>query len=190
MKNEIVSIRLLCTNRDIPSQLRIGELRQIVKAEGTSIQLSNVMRPTLQLTPMLDKTQYWTTVSNLAQNYKSLLEPDALRQMLFSYNFPAMHNKQAERSALKAFSGILSIESHQAERKIANGLIIRGVESHLYVKQSAFNSEGELYLFGAVLARFFSQHATLNSFHLLTLINMDNQERYTWPVKVGQHSLI
>lgn len=192
--DETISVRYICTNKDLPSQLRIGDIytRVSKKTAGLSgsVLLTNITRPTMQLLPMLDESQYWTTISKLAQNYKSLLNLDSLKQVLLSYNFPAMHNRQSEKSALKKLSGIQKIETRQAERKIANGLVVRGSETSLYIKQSVFNSEGELYLFGTVLAQFFSQYATLNSFHLLTMVNTDNQERYTWPVNIGQHSLI
>ncbi|PHI31719.1 type VI secretion system baseplate subunit TssF [Budvicia aquatica] len=189
--DETISVRYICTNKDLPSHLRIGDISTLVSKKTTgSVLLTNITRPTMQLLPMLDESQYWTTISKLAQNYKSLLNPDSLKQILLSYDFPAMHNRQSEKSALKKLSGIQKIETQQAERKIANGLVVRGSETSLYIKQSVFNSEGELYLFGTVLAQFFSQYATLNSFHLLTMVNTDNQERYTWPVNIGQHSLI
>ncbi len=74
--------------------------------------------------------------------------------------------------------------------RLFRGLPVRGLQTTLWLEQSAFGSEGELYLFGTVLARFFSLYASVNSFHLLKVINLDNQECYQWPVQTGQHALM
>ncbi|WP_157466004.1 type VI secretion system baseplate subunit TssF, partial [Colwellia sp. TT2012] len=55
---------------------------------------------------------------------------------------------------------------------------------------SAFGSEGDLYLFGTVLSRFFTLYASINSFHELVVINSSNNERYTWGAKIGVQPLI
>lgn len=188
-KIETISIKMLCSNKDEPSHLKIGEMNQVITQDNTHISLRNIIRPTLQLLPMIDETQYWTTISNLAQNYNSLLQDDILKQIFQSYHFPAMHNNQQEKSLLKIISGINKINSYQVERKLSNGMIVRGVTTELHLTQSVFKSEGDLYLWGTVLAHFLAQQAALNSFHLLVVVNINNKERYTWPVKIGQHFL-
>ncbi|MFU2083444.1 type VI secretion system baseplate subunit TssF, partial [Gallibacterium anatis] len=60
----------------------------------------------------------------------------------------------------------------------------------LYIKQSEFNGEGEMFLFCTILSRFFSLYASVNSFHKLKVINIDNQESYEWPIQIGQHKLM
>ncbi|SCC00868.1 type VI secretion system baseplate subunit TssF [Gilliamella intestini] len=188
---ETISVRLLCSNKDKPSELKIGDLKQVISIDDKSqITLKNIIRPTLQLVPMIDESQYWTTISNLAKNYKSLLQQDILKQIFQSYHFPAMHNPQQERTLLKILSGIVKIESCQVKRKLANKMVVQGVKTYIHLSQSVFKSEGDLYLWGTVLAHFLAQQAALNSFHLLVIVNIDNQEHYTWPVKVGQHLLI
>jgi type VI secretion system protein ImpG len=188
---ETISVKLLCSNKDKPSELKIGDLKQVISIDDKSqMTLKNIIRPTLQLVPMIDESQYWTTISNLAKNYKSLLQQDILKQIFQSYHFPAMHNPQQERTLLKILSGIVKIESCQVKRKLANKMVVQGVKTYIHLSQSVFKSEGDLYLWGTVLAHFLAQQAALNSFHLLVIVNIDNQEHYTWPVKVGQHLLI
>ena len=70
------------------------------------------------------------------------------------------------------------------------GLPVRGLRSVLTLKEAAFGSEGELYLFGAVMSRFFGLYASINSFHELEVLNADNGERYHWDMLAGEQPLI
>jgi type VI secretion system protein ImpG len=110
-------------------------------------------------------------------------------QILRTYDFPALHDKQAEQASRKRLAGIESIETTPIDR-LVQGMPVRGLKSILSVRQSAFSSEGELYLFSTVLAHFFSLYASVNAFHLLEVVNIDNKERYRWPVQIGQHSMM
>ncbi len=83
----------------------------------------------------------------------------------------------------------MSIDSKPKERLI-KGLPVRGLESTLVLDPKAFGSEGDLYLFGTVLSRFFALYASINSFHELVVINSENQERYSWGIQTGQQPLI
>ncbi len=74
--------------------------------------------------------------------------------------------------------------------RLVRGMPVRGIQSLLSLRQSAFGSEGDLYLFSSVMAHFFSLYASVNAFHQLEVVNLDNQERYRWPVQLGQHSLM
>ena len=47
-----------------------------------------------------------------------------------------------------------------------------------------------MFLFGSVLSQFFTLYASVNSFHKLKIINVDNQEVYEWPIQIGQHALM
>ena len=74
---------------------------------------------------------------------------------------------------------------HTACRISVRGLPVRGLKSTLSVYQSAFSSEGGLYLFCSVIAHFFGLYTSVNTFHELEVINMDNREVYLWPAKIN-----
>ncbi len=44
----------------------------------------NLFKPTVPLYPLLDKTLYWSELTNLSLNYQSLLNLDSLKKY---YNF-------------------------------------------------------------------------------------------------------
>ncbi len=187
--DEAISVRLTCTNRSHAAQLQVGSICVPTGSSPSFATFSNLTRPTRALRPALDGSLHWTLISNLSLNYLSLLQRDAVVQVLRTYDFPALHDKQAEQASRKRLAGIEAITSQPVER-LVRGMPVRGVKSLLSLRQSAFASEGELYLFSSVLAHFFSLYASVNAFHLLEVINLDNQERYRWPVQLGQHALM
>ncbi|GAB7209289.1 hypothetical protein OS31_07940 [Dickeya oryzae] len=187
--DESISVSLTCTNRSRAAQLPVGAICVPTGSSPSFATFRNLIRPTRPLRPALDGSLHWTLISNLSLNYVSLLRRDALVQILRTYDFPALHDKQAEQASRKRLAGIETIETTPVDR-LVQGMPVRGLKSVLSVRQSAFASEGELYLFSTVLAHFFSLYASVNAFHLLEVVNIDNKERYRWPVQIGQHSMM
>ncbi|MDR5013187.1 type VI secretion system baseplate subunit TssF [Aeromonas veronii] len=187
--DESISVTLTCTNRSRAARLKVGSICVPTGSSPSFATFRNLIRPTRPLRPALDGSLHWTLISNLSLNYVSLLRRDALVQVLRTYDFPALHDKQAEQASRKRLAGIEEIETTPVDR-LVRGMPVRGLKSVLSIRQSAFGSEGELYLFSTVLAHFFSLYASVNAFHLLEVVNLDNKERYQWPVQIGQHSLM
>ncbi|WAF92318.1 type VI secretion system baseplate subunit TssF [Aeromonas hydrophila] len=187
--DESISVTLTCTNRSRAARLKVGSVCVPTGSSPSFATFRNLIRPTRPLRPALDGSLHWTLISNLSLNYVSLLRRDALVQVLRTYDFPALHDKQAEQASRKRLAGIEEIETKPVDR-LVRGMPVRGLKSELSIRQSAFGSEGELYLFSTVLAHFFSLYASVNAFHLLEVVNLDNKERYQWPVQIGQHSLM
>lgn len=188
-RHEAVSLTLTCTNRQLPDQLAVGEVCMATESTPAFATFHNITRPTATLRPTLDGSLLWTLISNLSLNYLSLLEEDALRTVLRVYDFRAMVDRQAERVSQKRLAGIQGIETRPVDRMV-KGLPVRGIQSVLRLDQQAFASEGDLFLFGTVLSQFFSLYASINAFHLLEVVNTDNQERYTWTLQQGQQPLM
>ncbi|AIQ99831.1 type VI secretion protein [Pluralibacter gergoviae] len=187
--DECISVTLTCTNRGQAAELLIGDICESTGTSPTFATFRNITRPTRPLRPALDGSLQWTLISNLSLNYVSLLRRDALVQVLRTYDFPTLYDKQAEQTSRKRLAGIETIETEPVDRLI-RGMPVRGLKSVLSLRQSAFSGEGELYLFSTVLAHFLSLYASVNAFHLLEVHNLDNKERYRWPVKAGQHSMM
>ncbi|WP_050549155.1 type VI secretion system baseplate subunit TssF, partial [Yersinia pestis] len=189
LAEENVSVSLTCTNRELPLSLRVGDINQLSTDSPSFATFRNITRPSVPLYPVLDGGLHWSLLSNMSLNYMSLLDKDALKQILHTYDFPSLHNRQSARASQKKLDAIQRIETQPIDR-LFRGLPVRGLQTTLWLEQGAFSSEGELYLFSTVLARFFSLYASVNAFHLLKVINLDNQECYEWPVQTGQHALM
>lgn len=187
--NESISVDLTCTNRDIPSYLKVGDICIKTDKNPAVANFSNITRPSIPLHPILDGTLAWKLISNASLNYLSLLEINALKEIIKTYDLPSWHSKRSAKISQKKLDAILSIETKPIDRLFKN-ISIRGLQSTLYIKQSEFKGQGEMFLFCTVLSRFFSLYASVNSFHKLKVINVDNQESYEWPIQIGQHQLM
>lgn len=186
---EVVSVELTCTNRDLPAQLKTGDIHRAMGKNPAVSSFRNVTRPSHPLYPILDGSLHWSLLSNMSLNYLSLLDLDALKQVLRTYDLPGIHHPQAARLSQQKLDAIEKIETKPVDH-LFKGVPIRGLASTIYIRQTPFVCEGELYLLGTVLSHFFSLYASVNSFHELKIVNIDNQECYEWPERIGQHALI
>ncbi|WP_127959559.1 type VI secretion system baseplate subunit TssF [Serratia microhaemolytica] len=189
LTEENVSVSLTCTNRELPLSLSVGDISHPTSESPAFATFSNITRPSVPLYPVLDGTLHWSLLSNMSLNYMSLLDKDALKQIIHTYDFPSIYNRQSARASQRRLDAIQRVETKPIDR-LFRGLPVRGLQTTLWLEQSAFSSEGELYLFSTVLAHFFSLYASVNAFHLLKVVNLDNQECYEWPVQTGQHALM
>ncbi|MGF1873277.1 type VI secretion system baseplate subunit TssF [Photobacterium indicum] len=187
--SEAISLQLTCTNRQLPLELGRGDICIATDTSPVYASFENITEPTQPLRPVLDGSLLWTLISNLSLNYLSLLSRDALCSVLRAYDFRALVDRQAELIAKQRLDGIVTITTQPIE-KFLRGLPVRGLRSEITLVQDAFGSEGDLYLFGTVLSRFFALYASINSFHELVVINSENRERYTWGTQMGLQPLI
>lgn len=186
---ETVSVSLNCTNRNIASRLSTHSIsldKEFIP-EG-ALSASNLFKPTVPLYPLLGQTLYWSELTNLSLNYQSLLNLTSLKQILQLYDLPAVFHRQTARQSQQCLDSLLDLQTERVEH-FYRGLPVRGLKTTLTVRQSAFLSEGSLYLFCTVIAQFFALYTSVNMFHELEVINIDNKETYRWPAQINQQTL-
>lgn len=187
--NECISLRLTCSNRQLPTRLGKGDICITTDTSPSFARFENITEPSAPVRPVLDGSLLWTLISNLSLNYLSLLSRDAICSIIRSYDFRALVDRQAEQVTRMRLNGIVAIQSRPSER-IIRGLPVRGLKTELKLDQQYFASEGDLYLFASVLNRFFALYASINSFHELVVVNVHNKESYAWDLQLGQQPLI
>ncbi len=188
-KEETVSVSMLCTNADLPSMLKVGDVSVATEATPPFVDFTNITEPTKNYPPVLDSELHWSLISNLALNYLSLLKIEPLKNILRCYDFVGHHDVQSERQTKQRMDGLKSIETNPVDRLI-KGFPIRGMESTLNISPEGFLCHGEVYLLGSVLAQFFSLYSSINSFHQLKVCNLGNNEVYEWPLEQGKQPVI
>jgi len=187
--DETISVSLECTNGVAPTHLGIGDLNRPMRNLPSFVTPRNLTRPSPPCYPLVDGSLQWQLISALSLNYLSLQDAPALRNILMAFDFPARTNMQRERGAKLRLEGIETIASERVDR-LFKGLPVRGMRTHIGMRESHFESEGEMFLFASVLAEFFALYATVNSFHELLVQGVERGEVYRWQPRIGNQPLL
>jgi type VI secretion system protein ImpG len=188
---EALTLRTLCTNRDLPSRLPFGAETGDFELEGMpSIRrIISLRKPTGALRPPVGKGALWRLISQLSLNYLSLVSEgkEALQEILRLYNFTdsAYLEKQIE--------GITALESRKHFARVAsdNGIAFaRGTQVEIVFDEEQFVGGG-VYLFASVLEQFLGLYVSMNSFSQLIAKTVQRREALrSWPPRAGQAILL
>jgi type VI secretion system protein ImpG len=188
---DTVTVRLTCTNGDLPSRLPFGNEKGDLDLEGAAPIKRIVMlkKPTSTIRPPTGRNALWRLISHLSLNYLSLVEDgrEALQHILRLYNFTdsAYIQKQIE--------GITKVDSarHFARVISESGIsFARGTRIHLELDEEQFVGGG-VYLFASVLERFMGLYVSMNSFSQLAISTTQRREVLEqWPPRAGHKILM
>ena len=85
--------------------------------------------------------------------------------------------------------GIKRIAATPATR-LVDGHPVRGLSVEVDLDEENFGSEGEAYLFGAILDEFFAQYISLNAFLRLVVKGIKFGEIHAWPTRIGERIIL
>jgi type VI secretion system protein ImpG len=119
----------------------------------------------------------------------SLHDRKALAAIIAVYDTSALNDRQAERVMQNRADGIVDLATKPIDRLFA-GRPVRGLQSVMRMRESCFESPGEMFLFASVLAEFLALYATTNSFHQLEVTGVERNQTWLWPAKPGLQPLI
>ncbi len=186
---DVISIDATCTNRRLPSQLKIGDLRVSTASSPAVASFANVTGVTPPLPPPIGRELQWRVLSHMAMTYRSISELEVLKATVDIYNFQALIDRQAARANQLRVAAIKSIEVRATDR-LYRGAPIRGIAAKLELDEAGFSSEGDMYLFAHVLNEMFASYVALNSFTQLSVTGMSTRAEYKWEPKNGHRYLI
>ena len=199
-EKETVIVRMLCTNRDLPSRLpRVGDevrFETAFAAPGTKVRC--VRNPTGSLRAANPKGRYWQLVSHLNLNHFSLTGDEdglaALKAILQLYDFTdPIAEPQAAAQARQSIDGVVGIGSRRVTGWVGSGELggfARGLEVQLDLDETKFVGNSG-YLFAAVLERFLGLSVSINSFtQLVAKFRQQETELKRWPPRSGDRPLV
>jgi type VI secretion system protein ImpG len=186
-----LTVRLTCTNRDIPSRLPFGmESGDFELESGAPVHSIMALRkPTPALRPPTGKSSLWRLVSHLSLNYLSLVAQgrEALQEILKLYNFTN------SSYSVKQIEGITNLKSRPQFARIVseNGITFaRGTRVDLELDEENFVGGGA-YLFASVIEHFLGLYVTLASFSQLSVSTRQRKEVLRlWPPRAGSRILL
>jgi type VI secretion system protein ImpG len=184
-----LSIDLSCTNAFLPEWLSKGDIsnRDDVTTEG--ILFENISKPTIPSLPSLGSNALWRLLSLLSLNTQSLADVDSIKTLLKLFVMEDTRDKKRLRATEKRIDGILHVDTAHEER-IVHGIPMRGMKINVKAASDHFAGQGDLYLFGTVLSRFFSLYASMNTFTRLTITDTTTGDSFSWAARIGNQLLI
>ncbi|WP_407312697.1 type VI secretion system baseplate subunit TssF [Pseudomonas sp. nanlin1] len=187
---DTLSIRLTCSNRDLPQLLPFGGERGEFNIPSNSViqDIRCLRKPTATVRVPLGKGLIWRLISHLSLNHMSLVGQgrEVLLELLSLYNH---RNTTAMR---KQINGVVSVSSEPIVARIGHPRpsFVRGVGVTLTLDETQYTGSG-VFLFAMVLDRFFGQYCSLNSFTQLTLCTLQREKRVAqWPPRTGDQPLV
>jgi type VI secretion system protein ImpG len=186
---EMLVIRLTCTNGSLPSSLHSGDISRPTDKSPERIDFRNLRPPTPMLQPLSSDSPLARLLSHLSLNYLSIGTAENLRVLLHLYVFPAPEERGAEAANRRRIDGIEQLTIQRANR-IVSGTMMRGQNLVLKCRGDHFAGNGDVFLFGSILDRFLSDYAAINSFTRFEIEDVSSGELYLWPERIGQQPLI
>ena len=187
---QYLSVRALCSNRDMPLYLkaqRADARYELVEAAAIS-HVDCVAGPSVPLSSAVDGFNPWVALSHLYVNYLSLFDSasakgaEMLRAMLGLYATMPGH------PLVRQSEGLNAITAEQITRRIPGGGPLafgRGVAVRLSMNDRAFDG-GSPFLLASVLEYYLAAHVSINSFVETHLELADRAEIFKWPTRFGR----
>jgi type VI secretion system protein ImpG len=186
---ETLSIRVTCTNGQIPQRLQLGEISQASDSSPELATFKNILPCTMQVDSPIDSDSSWQFISHLGINLLNLSDLKIFKEMLGLYSFSNSIDKTQVVKNQKKISAIEDFEVQIVDR-IKRGYLIKGHKVKMTIRKDQFASIGDLYLFCTVLLHFLSSYTTLNTFVELEVKESITGERFTWEPILGNKKLI
>ena len=188
-RTEIISVKAQCTNGNLPEGLRIGDISEPTSSSPEFVEFRNITVPSTNVLPPIGSNLLWRFLSHLSLNYLSLSNAENLRTLLNLYIFEETREKTSIIANRKRIAGIEALQAKGGNRMVS-GIMMRGLELEMKIRQDHFVSPGDLYLFGNIMDYFLGNYASINTYTRLTINEAVKGDLYQWPARIGQHPLI
>jgi type VI secretion system protein ImpG len=188
METSTVSIMLTCTNRELPSTLRVGvqsgDLKLEQLASGQPIRF--LRKPTRPY--RFAAGAHWRLISQLSLNHHALVHEnlEAFTEMLALYDLPQSNVSQHQ---IRAIVGLSQKSARTWLNDAHGGARVNGIEVRMTLDEAAFVGTG-LHVFVQVIDHFLGLYAHLNTFtQLVILSSASGKELIRCPPRSGGATL-
>ena len=187
-----LGVNALCTNRDLPLLLSLGQGGNDFDVRGNvpCDVVRCVSGPSVPRSTPVDGDTAWRLISHLSLNYLSLCQEgggaEAVREML------ALYAQLGDPILYRQVDGLRGITAQPVVRPLPSPgprSFVRGLEVQLECEEQAFSGHG-VFALASVLSAFFAKHASINSFTEMVLSTRERGEVYRWPTTAGPRHIL
>ena len=188
---ELLTARVTCTNRDFVSRLSWRKEWAELQGEGLPlVQARCLVVPTRAARPPLRGSLQWRLISHLSLNHLSIVQAggrEALQEILRLYAFSGDDDIQ------KRIAGIASLKSQSSISRVlfeTGTAFCRGLDIDIEFDEQQYAGSG-VFLFSAVLERFFRLYSAVNSYSRLTVRTRQRRNVLKrWPPQIGMQKIL
>jgi len=186
---ETLSIELLCTNRWLAEELKLGEVSEPTNTSPERCAFRNITPVKGAVDAPTGEDLLWACISHTAMNFMSLGDTNTIRSLLNLYNSFRTGTHSSRAVNTRQIEGIRNLET-SPQSMLYRGSVIRGQSIRMLCDQSNWPSIGAMYLWGCVLSRFFATYATINMYTTFQMRDADTGIEFQWPPMLGNKPLI
>ena len=189
LEERVLSLELTCTNRQLPSELRPGDICQPTSGSPTVAGFRNIIRVTRPTRPPVGAEKHWRLVSHLALNTRSLADATVLSSLLTLYNVHEETDQQLYEANRLRIGSIRSVRAAR-ERRVFDRVPMVGLHTEIELDETGFAGIGDAYLFGCGLQRLLVSESPINCFHRLTVNLYPSNKSIAWKPETGTQPLL
>lgn len=182
---ETISTRLICSNAPIAPRAGVGAVSRPGSNTPAKLIFSNITPVTSEAPPPLHDAAMWSLLAGLPRNFSSLADIGALRAVLAAHDFRGACDRQSAKRRDLLLQSLERFERRSVDI-IRRGRPVRTQDLLLRLADKPIGGEGEMYLLGAVLDRFLTSYAGINSLHRFSIAGADSGATYRWAPAWGE----
>lgn len=189
LDRENLSIKLECTNGNIPANLRVGDINVSTSSSPELATFENVTAPTNIVYQNVGGDILWKFISSVSLNLSDIKNVETLKNLLRLFLYEHGQNGVELNANQKRIESILSVDVVPVT-KIIRGAIYRGQEVRVVCNKDNFSSTGDMYIFGVIINELMSSTTSVNFFNKTVLVDSESAERLEWPEVFGNHQKV
>ncbi|MFK3968900.1 type VI secretion system baseplate subunit TssF [Ensifer adhaerens] len=190
-----LQLSCLCTNRDLPISMPLGEGRSDFTLEiGAPIEsVRCVSGPTRPRPSAAEGDTAWELISHLSLNYLSITDcGDEDRGTVGLRELLRLYCDDTDDVCSRQIDAITRVTSQPIVRRLpgaAYGAIVRGIEITIEIDETGFEGVG-CFPFATVLDKFFAQYVSINSFTETVLTSLQRGVLMRWEIAKGRRPIL
>lgn len=187
----LVSVDLLCTNRDLPQRLRAGDVCRATRDIPSTLQFRDIGPIAAPAPAPVGGDGLWRLFAHQLSGVQHFRDRDSLRVLLQLFDFRARVNQSARQKLEATLDAVAGVQATPESRLVGRPpAVTRGTQVTLTVHEDRFAFLGDLALLGSVLERFLGETTEVNSFSRLSIHGIDHDLAMSWPARLGTQGLL